>query len=594
MLRTKGMILPAAVSRAAALSLLPVALAACGRDRGGMPPLHVELRSALEGEDKERGRLLEEVTEDVRELVATLPVGDPLQRAEVAWELGAIEREIEAETQPKRARVGELQAALEAARQQLATFSERVVTRHPSGGRRRLRCGDDGCAGSCGDCGYDAVCHDLWCWCVPDCEGRTCGSDGCGGVCGATGGCGDHEYCGESGQCQGRTADKVCRRQCQRRPSGPQTVWSRQRDHSASPSRRGARVLGRLEDATAYLERVKAKETALAAELAEIEGLDGRIAQTEEGLATLGTQAKAAGAEVKRLTAEVKDATKALKGIDEAMKPELEAALEKRTAELATAKAEDDRLGTKIKDDRKTLAELRKLRGRSEPTRKKLLVALPRVRGLVASLAETARAWRAATEQAEALDRQLRDARTEVTAAEAVARGRLEARLKPAEKRRRELAEPAVDRRLLPGWGTDPGLVRRLQPSRRDSRLPGLVDRLRELLGSRLDRWREVEAALAAEAEAEAEAEAKAAEEASAGDGAEPAEDEPADEEPGDDAPADEEPPDAWRRAAAEELQAEVVRLDRVTALLGALAASNERAAGLRRALHEEREALAD
>jgi|GEM_PF-6461858 len=46
-------------------------------------------------------------------------------------------------------------------------------------------CGDDGCGGSCGECGGEETCEDGLCvGCVPDCTGRECGGDGCGGSCG--------------------------------------------------------------------------------------------------------------------------------------------------------------------------------------------------------------------------------------------------------------------------------------------------------------------------------------------------------------------------------------------------------------------------
>lgn len=90
-------------------------------------------------------------------------------------------------------------------------------------------CGDDGCEGSCGNCGANEectetfqchclldsaqcaevccdpgqVCTDAAC-CTPDCEGKVCGDDGCGGSCGE---CSDNDFCtGEEacvdGQCQ--------------------------------------------------------------------------------------------------------------------------------------------------------------------------------------------------------------------------------------------------------------------------------------------------------------------------------------------------------------------------------------------------------
>ena len=57
-------------------------------------------------------------------------------------------------------------------------------------------CGFDGCGGNCGVCPSPGLCWDDAC-CYPDCEGKACGDDGCGGTCGL---CGDIELCVE-GQC---------------------------------------------------------------------------------------------------------------------------------------------------------------------------------------------------------------------------------------------------------------------------------------------------------------------------------------------------------------------------------------------------------
>jgi hypothetical protein len=46
-------------------------------------------------------------------------------------------------------------------------------------------CGNDGCGGSCGECGDEEMCAgEGLCVCVPDCDGKQCGSDGCDGSCG--------------------------------------------------------------------------------------------------------------------------------------------------------------------------------------------------------------------------------------------------------------------------------------------------------------------------------------------------------------------------------------------------------------------------
>ena len=46
-------------------------------------------------------------------------------------------------------------------------------------------CGDDGCGGSCGECGDPlAICFVGSCLCVPDCDDKECGEGGCGTLCG--------------------------------------------------------------------------------------------------------------------------------------------------------------------------------------------------------------------------------------------------------------------------------------------------------------------------------------------------------------------------------------------------------------------------
>jgi len=80
----------------------------------------------------------------------------------------------------------------------------------------KTECGDDGCGGSCGECGKEEVCKEgvcecefvacnlgccpegKVCWmggcCKPDCEGVECGDDGCGGA-DACGVCPDGQTC---------------------------------------------------------------------------------------------------------------------------------------------------------------------------------------------------------------------------------------------------------------------------------------------------------------------------------------------------------------------------------------------------------------
>jgi hypothetical protein len=71
------------------------------------------------------------------------------------------------------------------------------------------QCGDDGCGGTCGTCGFDEVTTELLACvdgaCVPGCtptpvlcETRSCGDDGCGGSCGT---CPNNTTCSADGRC---------------------------------------------------------------------------------------------------------------------------------------------------------------------------------------------------------------------------------------------------------------------------------------------------------------------------------------------------------------------------------------------------------
>jgi hypothetical protein len=77
-------------------------------------------------------------------------------------------------------------------------------------------CGDDGCAGSCGECEAPGICSAAGlCECTPVCIGQDgrpyeCGDDGCGGVCGNHWGdtfgdcCVDRKWICDSGDCEGK------------------------------------------------------------------------------------------------------------------------------------------------------------------------------------------------------------------------------------------------------------------------------------------------------------------------------------------------------------------------------------------------------
>jgi MYXO-CTERM domain-containing protein len=83
-------------------------------------------------------------------------------------------------------------------------------------------CGNDGCGGSCGDCGVHEKCEDGQCvvFCAPQCDGRECGNDGCGGSCGT---CVEELVCIDAkGKCE--TMD-VCIPQAHQQCVGISLYW---------------------------------------------------------------------------------------------------------------------------------------------------------------------------------------------------------------------------------------------------------------------------------------------------------------------------------------------------------------------------------
>jgi hypothetical protein len=97
-------------------------------------------------------------------------------------------------------------------------------------------CGDDGCGGSCGECGANAecnaegqclcvadseLCDDVCCdngqvcfdgsCCAPMCDGKDCGTDGCGGFCGQ---CGLNQGCTSQGICLCVAESEPCNDVC--------------------------------------------------------------------------------------------------------------------------------------------------------------------------------------------------------------------------------------------------------------------------------------------------------------------------------------------------------------------------------------------
>jgi len=72
-------------------------------------------------------------------------------------------------------------------------------------------CGDDGCGGTCGDCASDEQCSEVGvCECKPQCDGKNCGDDGCDGSCGD---CGTGQQC-EDGQCTALCVQDCAGKEC--------------------------------------------------------------------------------------------------------------------------------------------------------------------------------------------------------------------------------------------------------------------------------------------------------------------------------------------------------------------------------------------
>ena len=95
-----------------------------------------------------------------------------------------------------------------------ASFDDDAGACEPQCGDRV--CGDDGCGGSCGECGNAEVCSELIgeCFpatCTPICDGRECGTDHCGGSCGE---CQEGSFCdphtAKCGECVPSCVGRAC------------------------------------------------------------------------------------------------------------------------------------------------------------------------------------------------------------------------------------------------------------------------------------------------------------------------------------------------------------------------------------------------
>jgi len=68
-------------------------------------------------------------------------------------------------------------------------------------------CGDDGCGGGCGECPEGDICLALGMCCTPNCGNKQCGGDGCGGKCGS---CEEGSMCHEGSCCVPDCTEKEC------------------------------------------------------------------------------------------------------------------------------------------------------------------------------------------------------------------------------------------------------------------------------------------------------------------------------------------------------------------------------------------------
>ena len=84
-------------------------------------------------------------------------------------------------------------------------------------------CGDDGCGGVCGTCGFTEQCVNGLCiGCEPNCLNKECGDNGCGGTCGS---CSQGAQC-HDGKCLYLWTDPTSGLMWVNPPSGGNKDWS--------------------------------------------------------------------------------------------------------------------------------------------------------------------------------------------------------------------------------------------------------------------------------------------------------------------------------------------------------------------------------
>lgn len=329
----------------------------CG-DSSGLTSRHGMMMEMARAEQEERRALLDDTRKMDEELQQRVGRGTPAQIAAKRGEVEALEtqaREAEAKLE---APVASARAALDEATEAEASFHDQINRYRPT-----ARCGSDGCGGGCGTCDVDEVCVDLWCQCVPSCDGRTCGPDGCGGLCGS---CGEGQYCDEAQTCQAIPGgEQTCAPECRGLPGSRPAAPPRVRDFSG---RENPRMLAghyeSLDELQAYHQTLKARIAQHQEALEGSEALQTRRRELQDEIAGIEADIAASTSRTKDLKDVLKTQTRAIKEATDETRPALEEELTrsetflKETTEalaqhkdkLRTQKDELKNLDRRIKD----------------------------------------------------------------------------------------------------------------------------------------------------------------------------------------------------------------------------------------------------
>ena len=395
------------------------------------------LKSLERARAQEEGRRhrIAETASGRAQMIRGLTSGDPraihearLALAEVVEELAGKKAAEDDKLEAPEMAAKAAQELLEAAEKALRDTSrpDTVMAGTIAAGTRGDRCGSDGCGGNCGGCDWSDVCLDLFCRCLPDCEGKECGPDGCGGVCGF-GGCQSGSFCTEQSECSPRPTETVCRADCRGVPAGPTQKTKRAKDHSARPSRRWKpeklESLGAVEE---YLEVLKSRRTELDGLISKGDLLNGELVEVRSNLEQTRASIEQASKEVLRAKKALSVASRNLKKLpdlerpaeEERLKAEADAQTARETA-LAQLKKEAVNLAAKAKELEGTIKKTLKDLPKVEDGRRRIEPEIVRVEKGVEAWKELKRRF---AEQTRKVD----DARASATRAEGALRQRTE------------------------------------------------------------------------------------------------------------------------------------------------------------------------